>query len=46
LVMLPVLYLLYVRAKNRFGKWGTGYSDLGVKPKKVHELMEASIDGH
>ena len=43
LILVPVMYLLSERIKNRIRKWRGKPIDLGVLPKPVGELVEAAI---
>jgi multidrug efflux pump subunit AcrB len=43
LILVPVMYLLSERIKNRFRKWNGKPIDLGVMPKPVGELVTATI---
>src|SRR5439155_22181117 len=43
LIMVPVMYLLMERAKNRVRKWSGKPIDLGVKPKPVEEIMSLNV---
>lgn len=43
LIMVPVMYLLSIRMKNRLRKWRKQPVDTGVAPKPVEELIEAHI---
>jgi len=43
LIMVPVMYLLTERLRNRVRKWRGRPIDLGVLPKPASELMQATI---
>lgn len=43
LIMVPVMYLLTERLRNRIRKWRGIPIDLGVRPKPVGELIQATI---
>lgn len=43
LILVPVMYLLSERLKNRFRKLRGKPVDTGTDPKEVHELVEAEI---
>ncbi|MBK5283979.1 MAG: efflux RND transporter permease subunit, partial [Bacteroidia bacterium] len=43
LIMVPVMYLLSERLKNRIKKWRGKPIDMGVMPKPVGELQTATI---
>jgi multidrug efflux pump len=43
LIMVPVMYLISMRLKNRVRKWRKLEQDPGVKAKKVEELIEVEI---
>jgi multidrug efflux pump subunit AcrB len=43
LIMVPVMYLLSERLKNRIRKWRGKPVDLGLLPKPVGELVSATI---
>ena len=41
--MVPVMYLLSERMKNRLRKWRGHDIDTGVKSKRIDELIEVEI---
>ena len=41
LIMVPVMYLLSARLKNRLRKWRGHAIDEGVKDKRIEDLIEA-----
>lgn len=43
LIMVPVMYLLSERMKNRLRKWRGHDIDTGVKSKRIDELIEVEI---
>ena len=43
LIMVPVMYLLSARLKNRLRKWRGHAIDEGVKDKRIEDLIEAEI---
>ena len=43
LILVPVMYLLNERMKNKVKKWKGKDQDQGVNPKKVEDLIEIEI---
>ena len=43
LIMVPVMYLLSERMKNKVRQWRGIAQDMGTRPKKMEELIEAEI---